>query len=151
VRLCVYLCASAPPHTRPRPSGHVLAMRHPRRRHVQKVSANPYFYHTTFPPTIYTTPNRPLSSLVGACKKCRQTPISIIPLSPHYFRTTESRLCSRAGACCLLHGHPAPPLALGLRVRDAPARCWLDTTPPEGRSERHATGHTSVFYGAREI
>ena len=26
----------------------------------------------------------PLSPLMGACKKCRQTPIFMIPLSPHY-------------------------------------------------------------------
>ena len=55
---------------------------------VQKVSANPYFYDTTFPPTIYTTPrtpNRLLSPLVGACKKCRRTPIFMIPLSPPLF------------------------------------------------------------------
>ena len=41
---------------------------------VQKVSANPYFYDTTFPPTIYTTPrtpNRLLSPLVGACHGVR--------------------------------------------------------------------------------
>ena len=35
---------------------------------LQKVSTNPYFIDTTFPPTIYTTPSQPLSSLVGACK-----------------------------------------------------------------------------------
>ena len=29
-------------------------------------------------------------------------------------------------------------------------RCWVDTTPPEGRPERHTTSPTSVFYRARE-
>ena len=38
---------------------------------VQKVSANPYFYDTTFPPTIYTTPCQPLPSLVIGARKRR--------------------------------------------------------------------------------
>ena len=39
-------------------------------------------------------PNRPVSPPVGACKKCRQTPNFMIPLSPplfiHFFTTPES-------------------------------------------------------------
>eukprot|EP00964_Phaeocystis_antarctica_P043481 scaffold24951_cov77-Phaeocystis_antarctica.AAC.1 len=59
----------------------------------------------------------------------------MVPLSPHFFTTTGFTCSSRAGACGAAHGHPAPPLAIGLRVRDARRRCWLDTY-------KSAVGHT---------
>ena len=37
-----------------------------------------------------------------------------------------------------------PPPARGARVLDRNPRCSLDTTPPEGRSERHTTDNRSV-------
>ena len=43
--------------------------------------------------------------------------------------------------------HQTPPARASSR---GARRCWLDTTPPEGRPERHTTSPTSVFYRARE-
>ena len=90
------VCASATPHA------HALALAavcSPRGTSVDglcnrigKPPSLPY----PFPPTIYTTPNRLLSSLVGACKKCRQSPILMVLLFPHIFTITEFTCSSRA-------------------------------------------------------
>ena len=72
---------------------------------LQKVSADPYFYRTSFPPLFPTLRTRrsgavlrprtwcraarvPLSGTdrraPNLCKKCRQTPIFIVPVFPHF-------------------------------------------------------------------
>ena len=62
---------------------------HPSREHEGVLSPDGLGHHSA-----YHTPNRPLSPPVGACKKCRETPILLIPLSPplfiHFFTTPES-------------------------------------------------------------
>ena len=62
---------------------------HPSREHEGVLSPDGLGHHSA-----YHTPNRPLSPPVGACKKCRQTPNFMIPLSPplfiHFFTTPES-------------------------------------------------------------
>ena len=72
---------------------------------LQKVSADPYFYRTSFPP-LFPTPRPRRSGAVlrprtrcraarapcsgtdrrapSLCKKCRQTPILIVPVFPHF-------------------------------------------------------------------
>ena len=86
------------------------------------MSAKPYFYHTTFPPLISTFRSRHSVAVLGTrgclsndscvtlstswlfgplCRKCRQTPILIIPLSPHCFHFPQSALNDRAGGARL--------------------------------------------------
>ena len=111
---------------------------------LQKVSANPYFYHTSFPPLFPTLRPRRSGAVLGArgsvsaaraprsgtnrraphlCKKCRQTPIFIVPVFPHfspYYTPCHSpgcvgrsapvrfRRCGRGPRKCGVWGASAP-------------------------------------------
>ena len=77
---------------------------------VQKVSTNPYFYDTTFPPLFIPDPNQPPSPLAGACKGAAPSP-------PHpNERTRGAQLVARAADGGSEHEKrlASPGLVLGL-------------------------------------
>ena len=90
---------------------------------LQKVSADPYFYSTSFPPLF--PPLRPRRSgavlrsqnwrratraprsgtdrrLPALCKKCRQTPIFTLPVFPHFSPLSPLGAQGPCGACSRL-------------------------------------------------
>ena len=87
-------------------SGHGFAMRHSTRqsRHLLRTTrrvpntigtwpaesvGKALFFYYYFPPHYFLTINKHLSPLVGVCRKCRQSPILLILLSPYYFQITN--------------------------------------------------------------
>ena len=71
-------------------------------------------------------------------------PPEIANSAPQRPRDVEAEHAQPAQGSVSVATQSIPPPARGARVLDRNPRCSLDTTPPEGRSERHTTDNRSV-------